>query len=176
MTDTKALAALSAETQPVMELIRRTDKKNPDKADVEALRAYLEKAPGLWRLAGDLQTQATLMAIRDIKGPVVIKESLSVGRLELQRELGYQGATQLERMLIDHVILCWLRMQIAEYRYQSILQDSVTLNQADYHERKMTATQARYLRAVETLARIRRLALPALQVNIADKQVNLAGR
>jgi hypothetical protein len=29
--------------------------------------------------------------------------------------------------------------------------------------------------ALETLATIRRLALPALQVNIANKQVNLAG-
>jgi len=36
------------------------------------------------------------------------------------------------------------------------------------------ATQRRYLRACETLARVRRLRLPSMQINIGKKQLNVA--
>ena len=42
-------------------------------------------------------------------------------------------------------------------------------------DRKLSAAQRRYLRACETLARVRKLRLPTLQVNIGEKQVNVAG-
>ena len=38
----------------------------------------------------------------------------------------------------------------------------------------ITAAQKRYLAAIKGLAEVRKLALPALQVNIARKQVNVA--
>jgi len=54
------------------------------------------------------------------------------------------------------------------------------LEEADYWDRYLTTAQNRFLRAVEALARVRRLArnTPALQINIAGeggKQVNVQG-
>lgn len=54
---------------------------------------------------------------------------------------------------------------------------TVGIAQAEFFENMLTSAQARLLRAIETLARIRRLArtTPALQINIAHdggKQVN----
>jgi hypothetical protein len=39
----------------------------------------------------------------------------------------------------------------------------------------MDRAHRRYLSAIKTLATVRKLALPVLQVNIAKKQVNVAG-
>jgi hypothetical protein len=44
----------------------------------------------------------------------------------------------------------------------------------EYHQKRVDACQRRYLRAVETLARVRRLGVSPVQVNIGDKQVNIA--
>jgi hypothetical protein len=69
-------------------------------------------------------------------------------------------------------VLAWLRCVDVERRYSDILGESVTLAVGDFWERRLTMAQRRYLRALETLARVRRLALPAVQVNIGAQQVN----
>jgi hypothetical protein len=44
-----------------------------------------------------------------------------------------------------------------------------------YYQRSLERAQKRYLAAIKTLAQVRKLAVPVLQVNIARKQVNVAG-
>ncbi len=62
-------------------------------------------------------------------------------------------------------------MQYAEGALQSH-----TLSSGAYWDRRVNGAQARYLRAVEALARVQRLAHPMpLQVNIGGQQVNVAG-
>jgi hypothetical protein len=79
-------------------------------------------------------------------------------------------------LLIDQIVVCWLQMYITQYSYSSVMAESVTLNQGNYWERRLTIVQGRYLRAMETLARVRRLSrVTPLQVNIGGQQVNVAG-
>ncbi len=91
-----------------------------------------------------------------------------------QRELTWKEDGPLERTLVEHVALCWLKLQVCEQKYSGITNGTMTLAQGNYWERKLSSAQRRYLRACETLARIRRLALPAVQVNIGEKQLNVA--
>jgi hypothetical protein len=49
----------------------------------------------------------------------------------------------------------------------------LTIKLADYWMRRINGAHKRFLSAVKTLATVTRLALPALQVNIARKQVNV---
>jgi hypothetical protein len=51
----------------------------------------------------------------------------------------------------------------------------VTVNPADCWQKRIDAAHRRYLSAIKTLATVRKLALPALQVNIARRQVNVLG-
>ena len=51
----------------------------------------------------------------------------------------------------------------------------LSLPQADYHQRRCDLAQRRYLAAVKALALVRKLGVPALQLNIARNQVNVAG-
>ena len=88
------------------------------------------------------------------------------------RELGKPDDAELENMLVAHVALCWVRLQMAEQSYNDALKTAEGLALA---ERRLSACQQRFLRAVGMLAKVRRLAEPSLQVNIGAKQLNLAG-
>jgi hypothetical protein len=46
---------------------------------------------------------------------------------------------------------------------------------ATYWDRRYGTAQSRFIRAVESLARIRKLKLPNLQLNIGEKQINVSG-
>ena len=43
-----------------------------------------------------------------------------------------------------------------------------------YYQRAISQAQRRYLAALKTLATVRKLALPSVQINIARKQVNVS--
>ena len=158
-----------------MALVRKTQVEEPRAADVRALRKMLEVSPGLWRAIGDLAhvTQHTVMQSNSF-GPG-LRTALEVGIKDIKREYGYEEARGLERMLIDQIVVTWLQLQRTQIRYESILQQDVSLPRADYWERRVNAANTRYLRACETLARIRKLSRPsAVQVNIGRQQVNVA--
>lgn len=91
-------------------------------------------------------------------------------RLDLMRdELGDDAASALERSLIQHVVLCWLRLHDCELRYHMVMGDNPTVTQAMYWEKKLSANQGRYLRACETLAKVHRLNVK-IQVKVANQQ------
>ena len=51
----------------------------------------------------------------------------------------------------------------------------MNFKQAEYHERSRDRANKRYLSSIKVLALVRKLAVPVLQVNIAKKQINVAG-
>lgn len=140
-------------------LMAATDSEKPKQADRQALSAYLDEH-GTTELAriGDLSDQAQNAIIgasfahnHGFARAVVAKLG------ELERELGYGSASPLEQMLIKHIIVCWLRLYDCEFRYEMMRKDKPTIAQAEHWEKRLSAAQRRYLRAIEALARVRRL-------------------
>jgi hypothetical protein len=163
-----------------LDLLKKTDRQVPDPADLLALRAMLERSPALWRVAGDLAHTAAMGVVAKMRAYPLVAESLKRGWDVMKDELGYQLAPPLERLLIEQVVLCWLHLHAVEIEYAGLIGAPSLSADADRWERRLSAAQARYLRACETLARIRKLArsTPALQVNIAadgGQQINVAG-
>ena len=160
-------------------LLKRTNKKKADEKDVRALRKALKDTPDLWRVAGDMAKLAMTNLVDGATANVVTKESLHVGVDALKSELGHSHAPPLERLLIEQVVMCWLRLNLLEYQYTTIRDSqTMTIDQAHFLEKRLNYAQRRYLRACETLARVRKLVrrTPALQVNIAaegGQQVNV---
>jgi hypothetical protein len=135
----------------------------------------------MWRIAGDLARTAALHLIQDgITATPAVKESLSAAWDGLKMDLGYDNAPMLEQLLIEQVALCWLRLYTAEQGYTNKVYTASSYESLNYWERRLNASQRRYLRACETLARVRKIIrrTPALQINIAaqgGQQVNVAG-
>ena len=65
-----------------------------------------------------------------------------------------------------------LRLFEATYVSSSQSEDGITIKQAEFHLRRIDRAHRRLLSSLKTLATIRRLALPALQINVASQQVN----
>jgi hypothetical protein len=91
----------------------------------------------------------------------------------MRSELAGASPTPLERLLVERVVACWLHLHHLEIGYSA--QESMSLELGAYYQRCLSSAQKRYLAAIKTLALVRKLAVPVLQVNIARKQVNMAG-
>lgn len=163
----------------IKELVKRTNQKNPKPEDVKALRRYLTEHPAAWTGGGDLVYQNTMQLLDMAVGTPFARESILAGIAETKKALGYEQSPAIERLLIEHALLAKLHYDVATYQYTArAYGGEQTITQGEFWERRLTAAQMRYLRAVETLARVRKMALPAVQVNIATEggqQVNIAG-
>lgn len=156
-----------------MELLKSTNKERPRPEDVKALRKLLAEHPPLWRVAGDLVRQNQAALVKKLGATDLMKVSVAAG-LEVVRDgLGYQDAGWLEKLLIEQVVTCRLRMNLTEQQYtNSVYADRLTHEDGYYWERRLAATQRRFLRAIETLARVRKvlLRISVLQVNIGTQR------
>ena len=172
---------LTDSEREVFEVLRRINKGKAQAGDLEAYRGWLRDNPHAWRRIGDISEQAVGALEKAIAGKnTLFSEALLAGRTEMREELGYAEAPALVRLLIDNVVLCWMRFHATERWYTEFMQQGGPLAQADWWERRLSAAHGRYLRACAVLAQIRRMMrdTPTLQVNIATyggRQVNVAG-
>ena len=152
-------------------LYRKADTAKPKPADVEALRDFLLVNPEKAKYIGDMSLQAEVQllhqAFSNSKGSEIATDEVMHN---MRQAMGYKTAPAIEKPLIHHVCLCWLRLQFCELKYTEATGGSLTLAQGEYWEKRLSSNQRRYLKATETLARIRKLNI-TVQVNVAEKMV-----
>jgi hypothetical protein len=145
-----------------------------DKTAVPALREALQDPALVDALGGDLARLAQSALVDKFSGQNLLFRDTLQRKLDLLRaELSGPNPTALERLLVERVVSCWLYLHHVEMR--CCPKESMSLAVGSYLERSLSAAQKRYLAAIKTLALVRKLAVPVLQVNIARKQVNVAG-
>lgn len=169
----KELAALAKDKERI--------KKTAAAEVIRAIDANLAIDPSAWRQVFDMSLTTVSQIIdsaSDNRKSPETKPILLANWRGVIAELTTSDATPLERLLIENVATTWLTWQITVYRYEGTVNGAqgCTLTKAKYWEDRVSAAQRRYLRAVETLARVRKIEHGiALQINIADKQINVAG-
>jgi hypothetical protein len=163
------------------EIIIRAYKPHPAKEDIQKLQDWLDDHPEIWPLVFDIAGVIEKNLIKRMIPERAAQLALEKNADEIRRDLGYEEANLMETMLIDNIVLSWLRCQWAEYQLiQFMGQSTRSMSAVQFWERRLTAAQGRYLRACETLTKNRKLSLrnPSFQVNIATQsgqQVNIAG-
>lgn len=142
------------------ELLSKTNKNNPSREDVMALRRLLEDHPKaeLWKRIAGIMSHAESYTF-DSVSPLSpgLHEVFRCRQTEIRRNLGYQGASEMEQLLISHVALCWLRMALAEFHLSKETSKSHSLTVGMYCEKRLLMAQRRFTRACETLSKVRRL-------------------
>jgi hypothetical protein len=161
-----------------LELVKGIDRDNPSPADIRALRRMLRDHSDLWREHGDLAQIAAATLIQRLEALPHVAESLIHGWPAMKDELGYSDAPPLERHLIEEVVLCSMHKNLVAAEYSAAMGISTSQSSVNHWERRLTAVQSRFVRAIESLARVRKLArtTPALQLNVAahgGQQVNV---
>lgn len=143
-----------------------------DKSVLPALREAI--TPESWKTTGDLAWQARRSLIEELSGGnEFTKEAVGRRTGALRDELALASDGMLEQLLIDRISTDWLALHHAEaMRNQNM--SGATFKQAEYFDWRVNQCQRRYLAAIRTLAQVRRLMRPFIQVNIAEKQINVA--
>jgi hypothetical protein len=145
-----------------------------DESAMVPLRKLMQDPAYVEALGGNLAHRTQVALIDKYSGKnLMVKESIG-RKLDLMRaELAGLNPSPLERLLADRIVACWLHLHHLEAIY--VGKDSMELGLATFYQRSISAAQKRYLAAIKTLAIVRKMAVPVLQVNIAKKQVNVAG-
>jgi hypothetical protein len=145
-----------------------------DTTALPALRVLLQDPAAVDRLGGDLARQAELALVHAAAGQnLALREALTRKLDLLRAELAGPAPAPLERLLVSRVVACWLQLHHAD---MVLHQQNFTLAQAEHHERKRDRAHKRYLSAIKTLALVRKLALPFLQVNVVNNATALPPR
>jgi hypothetical protein len=155
-------------------MINRADGGNADA--LAHVKAAYKAVPSLVPMVGMLQHNAEQSILTGLLGDrqpyarMVIERQLD----ELKSELIGEHPSALERILAERVALCWLDALVADAEAAHRLQGSLPLAQAEYWQKRTERAQKNFLRAAKMLAVVRRLGVSAVQINVAEQQVNVA--
>jgi hypothetical protein len=157
---------ISTDAAEINQLIQRA--QHGDEQSLPVLRELL-KQPEIMEACGNLAKHAENTLIRKFSGKdLAVGEGLRRKLDSLRTELSGRSPSPLERLLVERIVVCWLHLYHLEAIYAG--KDSMSLELAMYYQKSIDRAHRRYLTAIKTLAVVRRLALPAMQVNIAQKQ------
>jgi len=167
---TKAPTAKESKLRAINRLMEAA--KAGDKRVIQRLRELLETQPGAWEELGDLAGHAEAAQLQLIAGDNgLLKEAVRAKLAVLRAELEGPECPPLERLLVQRILACWLQVTYADAKYADEA-SRLTLAQGDYFQRRQDRAHRRLLSAIRTLAMVRKLPLPLLQLNVAQ-QVNV---
>jgi hypothetical protein len=140
------------------------------------IRKILDGSPDLaWRFIngpGKLAESAmidTFTRDDDLSSKELLKHQLESMRIEVAG----QNPSPLERLLAERVVATWLEVQLFSGLYAMGMKNE-TRSQGDYRQKRLDRAHRRHLSAVKAMAQIRKMG-PAVQINIAEKQINTSG-
>lgn len=155
------------------EVLDRAEKG--DKSVLPRIREILDEFPDMVEEVGDLTRIAKNGMLDMLDGKhLMVREAEERKLAMLVKEIAGPSPTILERLLAEQIGLSWLHVRHVEIKYSHMTR--FTLEEGEYSQRCLDRAQKRYLRAIKTLAQVRKLGLPALQVNIATEggqQINV---
>lgn len=162
-----------ADLSPLAERARKGDREAAN-----ALLRVLEGDPDrLIRLGhGNLDVLAEeCLSMRELGDNLIARDAIEARLKRLRAELAGPAPTPLERLLVDRVAMTWFQLQMLELVTPTSGKSDGWALRID---RRRDQAHRRFLSSLKALAQVRRLELPALQVNVAmagGQQVNLAG-
>jgi hypothetical protein len=153
------------------ELVEKAGKG--DKKPLPEIRNILKESPELaWRLmdiakVAEWRYTEVMLNEEDFG----LKEVLRCQLAAMREEIAGDNPSPLEQLLAERVVLTWLQIQLFEDLHASSMSKSIAIAQGNYHQKIIDQAHRRHLSAIRTLAQIRKLS-PAVQINIAEKQIN----
>jgi hypothetical protein len=152
----------------LMTLIDRA--QDGDEEALPVLRKVLDEAPKVARII-DLARNVERIIIEKMSGDdVFTQEAIPRNLKAMKRKIAGENPSPLERLLAERITVCWLELQYFQAIYAQNLHN-LSITQSDYHQRRLDKAHRRYLSSIKALAQIRKMG-PAVQINIAEKQIN----
>ena len=89
-------------------------------------------------------------------------------------DLAGPSPSPVERVLAETAATCWFAYRLHEATYAAGMTEDggMSFARSEHAQRRMDRAHRRLLATLKVLATVRRLAVPALQINVARQQVN----
>jgi hypothetical protein len=130
--------------------------KNPKK--LCKLETFLNRNPDLREQIAFLVKTVRNGLLKSVAKERGGTQTVIIAEMEGMKEsLMDDGSTPLELLLIEAVMLCWLRVQHAELYRTQVMGEGHPLAHYEFADKMLTRAHNRYLKAIETLAKLRRL-------------------
>ena len=160
-TEERADARRPHDVDRLAELVQRA--QQGDVTALPLLREALEGDPSLWQEYGDLAAQAQEAWLQLLAGTdYLLAESVRLKLAALRQELGAEGASPLEKLLVERIVACWLQTHYADALYAQARGPQSTASIRQELMKRQDSSQRRYLAAIKQLALVRKLLKPAL--------------
>jgi hypothetical protein len=174
------LASTETTEERALRIREIMSKPNPPRAVREEYRAMLKEKPDMALQLGTLPSMTRQMVLDRFKSFPAMEESIRFQLKTMRQDLAGDNASPLEVLLVEAVVLCYQDFFSFALLYAQQTKSEITLNAMEQWERILSSKEARYLRAIAELAKVRRLLnLPAPQLNInmpGGQQVNVSGK
>ena len=158
----------------VIKILQKANLEAPSKEDRKLLLQALEENPHVWKALGDLNSMALQKLMDACTTTVLSYESLVKFSKQIRNKHEYSSSSHLEKMLIDQIVLTYMDFHWAQQAHTSHLSKGTSIQNAKFLETRVNGAHRRYLRSIETLARIRKMGVPALtQINITNGQTTI---
>lgn len=152
--------------------LTQSDETLPDQ--VSRVREYLVRFPDLAQQLGDIAGFSLQNISAYAATDILTRESIQASAEQFKRQLSRPGDTPLEKFAIDQCVHAHLLHYTIELRYIDAHSHDAAPDRSLYWEQRLDNSQKRYLRALNNLARLRRFAIPPIQINIAESQTNIS--
>ncbi len=146
-----------------------------DEKALVVVREWLDDTPSACDKIGDWARTAENSLVKLTSKNPLTQEALHSKLNTLRREIGGPDPSPLEDLLARRIAACWLQVHYLETIYAvNVENNGLSGRWSESMQRSIDRAQRRYLSAIKALVQVRRLLGPMVQVNIAEKQVNIA--
>jgi hypothetical protein len=138
-----------------LQLTERCNTKDPAPEDVAALRKKLDEQPEIALHPGNQMIAHTFDRILAGNG---LTRALYVRQIEeKRRSMEYDQSNAFIKMLIDQVVLSYVRLNQMEVLHEDRLAGNHSSEHGYYWDSRLASAQRRFLRACEALGKVKKL-------------------
>ena len=137
----------------ILELAALAAAANFNQKKVPELREFIAKHEDLFASANFLLNMPHNTLIMKLSGSKEGTRAIYLREVEaLKQNLSSPDDTPLESLMIDRIVACYLRVSLAELLLSF---DNISYVQSAFLDKELTRANARFLRACDSLARVR---------------------
>lgn len=110
---------------------------------------------GVWRGLSTMIESSLCHLLSESQGT---RAMIDIEIKAMRDAMGYDESSEIEKLMINRVMMCWLRVMQAEQAYTAVNKGGGMIAHIEFGQRSLMRANNQYARAVESLARVRVLA------------------
>ena len=127
-----------------------------DDQQLADLRIQLKADSSLWREYGDITAWSRVKTLAHVPKRTLRYESIQSGIEHMRDELLEEGDSQLECLIVEQIISCWLQLGNTSDQLESLVLTKENLSEYRRLEQRYNHDQIRFTRVINLLSRTRK--------------------